>query len=138
MKKITIQLKRIGKKKVKSIPFQLIRNPNTLDDLIKACVESEVARYNKDRKEVELIGFLSPSEIQNQSKKGKIGFGDKNNLTLAEVNTAIDNALLAFKDGLFAVFIDDEPIEELNTKISIQEETTIAFLRLTFLSGAYW
>ena len=41
----TIKLKRLGKKKVKSVNF-IIENPiNTLNDLITECVTAEVNRY---------------------------------------------------------------------------------------------
>jgi len=138
MKTITIQLKRLGKKKVKTLPFTITTDPKTLQEFIEACVQSEVTRFNEKRENVQLISFLTPKDIQEQSEKGKISFGDLANTQLAIEQEAVDNALLAFKDGLYVVFINDEPIEELSSPITLDKKSSITFIRMTFLSGTYW
>ena len=106
--------------------------------MLVACVKDQVEAFNKKRLEVNVIGFLSPSEIQDQAESGKIGFGEINNKNLAQEQEAIDNVLLGFKDGLFVVFIDDEEITNLQTPLQLTSESVIAFIRMTFLVGAYW
>ncbi len=138
MKELTVQLKRLGKKKVKKVPITLDSTPKNLKELISACVRSEVKRYNEKREGVQVLSFLTPTEIQEQGEKGKIGFGDEANTTLANENTAIENALLAFKDGLFLVFIDANEITDIDTQINLSSESELTFIRMTFLSGAYW
>jgi hypothetical protein len=133
-----IQLKRLGKKKVKTLDYQIDTIPKTLKELIESCVKAEVKIYNEKRENTQLISFLSPKDIQEQSEKGKIGFGDIANTTLAIEQEAIENALLGFKDGLFVVFVDDEEIKKLDLKLTLTEKATITFLRLTFLTGTYW
>lgn len=135
---LTLQLKRLGKKKVKKIPFTLAENPQTLEDLLIACVKSQVAAFNKKRLEVNVIGFLSPSEIQDQAASGKVDFGDLANKNLANEQEAIDNVLIAFKDGLFLVFIGDEEVTDLQTPLQLTSESVVAFIRMTFLVGTYW
>lgn len=138
MSVITLQLKRLGKKKIHLLDFEIEKHPQTLKELIEECVKSEVKRYNEKREGIRLMSFLSPKEIQEQSETGKIGFGDLNNTELAQVDQAIANALLAFEDGLFVVFVDDEEIKSFEESIDLKPDSSIAFIRLTFLTGTYW
>ncbi|MBW2960577.1 hypothetical protein [Mesonia aestuariivivens] len=135
---ITLQLKRLGKKKVKKFPFTLAETPQNLEELLIGCVKNQVEAFNKKRLEVNVIGFLSPSEIQDQAASGKVDFGDLANRDLANEQESIDNVLVAFKDGLFLVFIDDEEITDLQTPLQLTSESVIAFIRMTFLVGSYW
>lgn len=135
---LTLQLKRLGKKKIHLLEFEIEKQPQTLKELIEQCVKSEVKRYNEKREEIKLMSFLSPKDIQEQSETGKIGFGDLENRELAQVDEAIANALLAFEDGLFVVFVDDEEIKSFEQSIALKPDSVIAFIRLTFLTGTYW
>ena len=135
---LTLQLKRLGKKRVKNVPFTLTETPKTLEDLLIACVKNQVTAFNNKRLAVNVIGFLSPSEIQDQAASGKVDFGDLANKNLANEQEAIDNVLIAFKDGLFLVFIDDEEVTDLQTPLQLTSESVVAFIRMTFLVGTYW
>ncbi len=135
---LTLQLKRLGKKKVKQVPFTLQETPKNLEELLIGCVKYQVEAFNKKRLEVNVIGFLSPAEIQEQAQSGKVDFGEINNKDLANLEKAIDNVLLAFKDGLFVVFVDDNEITDLKTPLALTSESVIAFIRMTFLVGTYW
>ena len=68
MKELTIQLKRLGKKKIKQVPISLDSTPQNLKELISACVRIEVKRYNEKREGVQVISFLTPVEIQEQGE----------------------------------------------------------------------
>ena len=134
----TIKLKRLGKKKVKSLNF-IIENPiNTLNDLITECVTAEVNRYNEERDKPSLISFLSPKEIEEQSETGKITFKDNYNKKKVVILEAVENAQLAFKDGLFVVFVDDDEIKTFNQELNLTPRSEISFIRMTFLVGTYW
>ena len=137
-KNISIQLKRLGKKKVKKIDYEIDTKPETLKELITQCVLSEVKRYNQKRENLQLMAFLTPKTIQEQSQTGKIGLGDIENRTLASTEEALANAYESFKDGLFVVFINEEEITDLEQPIHIQENSEISFIRMTFLTGTYW
>jgi hypothetical protein len=138
MAALTIQLKRLGKKKVKQFPLTLETTPKTLKELLEACVKNQVDAFNKKREEVNVVGFLSPTEIQEQAESGKVDFGDLANKDLAVVQEAIDNVMVAFKDGLFVVFVDGDEITTLEAPLTLTEESVIAFIRMTFLVGSYW
>ncbi|SHJ19995.1 hypothetical protein SAMN04488096_11065 [Mesonia phycicola] len=135
---LTLQLKRLGKKKVKQIPFTLEETPKNLEELLIGCVKNQVEAFNKKRLEVNVIGFLTPAEIQEQAQSGKVDFGEINNTDLANLDKAIENVLLAFKDGLFVVFVDDEEITDVKKPLQLTPESVIAFIRMTFLVGTYW
>lgn len=135
---LTLQLKRLGKKKVKQVPFALQETPKNLEELLIGCVKHQVEAFNKKRLEVNVIGFLSPAEIQEQAQSGKVDFGEINNKDLANLEKAIDNVLLAFKDGLFVVFVDDDEITDLKTPLELTSDSVIAFIRMTFLVDTYW
>lgn len=135
---LTLQLKRLGKKKVKQVPFTLQETPKNLEELLIGCVKNQVEAFNKKRLEVNVIGFLSPAKIQEQAQSGKVDFGEINNKDLANLEKAIDNVLLAFKDGLFVVFVDDDEITDLKTPLELTSDSMIAFIRMTFLVGTYW
>ena len=133
-----IKLKKLGKKKVKTIYFNVSNKVDTLSELLTECVRSEVARFNREKANPTLLPFLSATEIQQQSATGKVGFGDSFNTTKVVVEDAIENILLAFKDGLFVVFIDDDEIKSLEQQTNISTKSNITFIRLTFLTGTYW
>ena len=138
MNQLRIQLKRLGKKKIKTLDIVLDSTPKTLKELIEACVRHEVIKYNEKREGVTILSFLNAAEIQDQSETGKIGFGDVANKTLAQEETAIENALLAHKDGLYLVFVDDDEKTDLDSPLALSEESVVSFIRMTFLSGTYW
>ena len=138
MEALTIQLKRLGKKKVKQFPLTFESTPKTLKELLEDCVKNQVEAFNKKRLEVNVVGFLSPTEIQEQAESGKVDFGELANKDLAAVQEAIDNVMVAFKDGLFVVFVDGDEITTLEAPLILTDKSVIAFIRMTFLVGSYW
>ena len=135
---LTLQLKKLGKKKVKEVPFTLEESPKNLEALLVGCVKHQVEAFNAKLQEVNVIGFLSPAEIQEQAQKGKVDFGEITNTDLANLQKAIDNVLLAFKDGLFVVIIDNKEITDLKTPLKLTSKSIVTFIRMTFLVGTYW
>ncbi|MEM9930213.1 MAG: hypothetical protein AAF840_10370 [Bacteroidota bacterium] len=138
MAELMLRLKRLGKKRIHTVPLRVGAEVRTLADLIKACVTNEVARFNASREESRLLPFLSPAQIQEQSQTGKVTFGDIVNRDQADVVKAIEVALQAWADGLFLVFIDDEEVKSLEEELTLHEGSNITFMRMTFLTGALW
>ncbi|AUC15218.1 hypothetical protein BTO06_08740 [Tenacibaculum sp. SZ-18] len=138
MDELEIQLKRLGKKKILRQKVILTGNIKTLEDLIIQLVTHNVNSFNKEIEKNKVLSFLSPSEIHNQSITGKIGFGEIENETKANINSSIENALQAFEDGIYAVFIDDDEVQTLKELLAIKESSSITFIRMTFLTGTYW
>ncbi len=138
MDELEIQLKRLGKKKILRQKVNLTGNIKTLEDLITQLVTHNVNSFNKEIETNKILSFLSPNEIQNQSITGKIGFGEIENKTKANINSSIENALQAFEDGIFVVFIDDDEVKTIKEPLAIKESSSITFIRMTFLTGTYW
>ncbi|NIG54720.1 hypothetical protein [Chitinophaga sp. Cy-1792] len=112
-------------------------NP-TLSDLLMAVVKQQVLAYNNRPTDKHILPFLSSDEVATQALSGKVGFGVNYNEQKADVVQAQETALLAFKDGMFAVFADEEELQDLEQTISLEPATVITFIRLTFLAGSYW
>ncbi|MBT32547.1 MAG: hypothetical protein CMO01_23025 [Thalassobius sp.] len=139
---INYSVKQMGKKHPligkNTIEIEDIGLQPTLKKLIEAVVTQQVEAFNARKSEKNLIKYLQKSEIDTQKESGKIGFNDSYNDTKADVNAAIDNALLAFEDGIYCVFVDEEQVEKLEEQIQITESSTLYFIRLTFLAGSIW
>jgi hypothetical protein len=133
---VNIQVKRLGKKKVLTQLITLEERPTTLRSFIEACVYAQVYEFNEGRNKAAL-DFLSPNDIASQATRGKVGFGDITNQHQANVEDAIETAILCFTDGLFVVFIDDEEVTTLDSAIELKVDSKITFIRMTFLSGGF-
>ena len=96
-----------------------------------------VKGYNQKPIDTSLLPYLTDDKITNQAQTGKISFNDRKNENNQNEQTAIQNALTCYQDGIFKLFINDEEIEE-NTEITLKENDEITFIRLTMLSGRLW
>lgn len=133
---VILQLKRLGRKKVISVPYKLEASPTTLNGLLTEFVKIEVRKYNTKREERQLVSFLNPQLIQEQAEQGKVAFGDIENVQEMSVEKALAIALQAFEDGLYVVFIDGQEVKSLDSPIVLLDGTEVAFIRLTFLVGS--
>lgn len=137
---IKVNVKQLGKKRNKfnAVDFVLQNKPDTLKELINETVSTCVDDYNRRIDNGENVNPLTEDTIADMSEIGKISFGINYNGKYADKQQALETALLAFEDGLFKVFISDNPIEWLDEKIHLTENDTVTFIRLTMLSGTYW
>lgn len=79
--------------------------------------------------------MLTDEEIQTGLEKGKFTPSTRDVIQEVDVQAAIDNALLAFEDGFYFVFLDGEKLERLETSITLYDHSHILFLRLVPLVG---
>lgn len=139
---LKVTVKQLGKKRPavdqKTIEMEGLPSNPLLSDLLKAVVRQQVQAFNQKLEEKPIVPFLLSKEIHEKTITGKVGFGDIYNDQKADEKAAIDNALLAFEDGIYCVFIDDEQIEKLHQEINLTPQSVLAFVRLTFLSGSIW
>ena len=138
MNTLTLKIKKLGKRKVNLIEIPISDPIHDLKDLLEACVKTEVKRYNSEKTKINLITFLVPAAIKEQSNTGKVSFGDSENKNLADLEKSIATVLQGFQDGLFVVFIGEEEIKDLDQKITLEASVPITFLRLSFLTGTFW
>jgi hypothetical protein len=139
---IKFSIKQLGKKRPfidsQSIEIAGEYGQYSLKEILSRVVSQQVETFNQKRTEKSLFNFLQETEIQEQAQSGRVRFGAIYNETQADVAKAIETVLLAFEDGLIAVFVDDEQIDLISQTIEITPNSTFTFVRLTFLAGSIW
>lgn len=137
---IYVRVKALGKRKdiLAPVPYTLPDGIESLRQLLTAVVQIEVDNYNRKETELQLIPFLTQSELDDQSKAGKVSFGRIYSDKKANLQKAVQNALQCWEDGLVRVFMNDEELTELDTPIEIPDQAVFTFMRLTFLAGSMW
>lgn len=138
--RIYFTVKSVGKRKpfLTKKEYILSSAPTTLRELITEIVAHHVREYNERAEESQLIAFLTEEEISTKVTQGKVGFGSKYDDRQASEEASIQTALLAFEDGLYRVFLREEEVSELSSKIDIQDEDDITFIKFTMLAGRLW
>lgn len=137
---IFIRIKAAGKKKdvLQLTPYEINDNISTLRELLTDIVITEVNKYNKKNNDTVLTAFISQEQIDDLSLTGKVSFGDVFNDKKAEKNSAINNAIQCFEDGIVRVFMDETELAELDAPLIIKENEVFTFIRLAFLAGRMW
>lgn len=138
---IFIRIKAAGKKKdvLQLTPYEINDNISTLRELLTDIVITEVNKYNNNKNnDTVLTAFISQEQIDDLSLTGKVSFGDVFNDKKAEKNSAINNAIQCFEDGIVRVFMDETELAELDAPLTIKENEVFTFIRLAFLAGRMW
>lgn len=146
---IKVNQKSIGKnKRIKTVPLEYATVPSNVYELIEETVRIMVNDFI--RRAENKITPLSDEQISDLAEIGRVSFGIIYNDKMPDLNEAVATAILAYRDGLVAIFINDEIVdvesadptpteEELRDhKLSLHEYDTISFIRLTMLSGRMW
>ena len=107
----------------------------TLGQLISVVVSGEVAAFEQRREQRTFVRVLTDRAIADGEASGAIRSGGDEPGVAVDVDTSISTALLAFDDGLFQVFVDDEPVEALDSTVSLRDGSRLVFLRLVALAG---
>jgi hypothetical protein len=145
---LTIQVKQIGRKRpiiTKELKINSIAADSKIElrNLIKEIVKIEVNEFQNRLKDQNfhennknnILSYLSPEEIEDKARKGKVAIGNIKNKNDVDLDEAIDTAILAFEDGIYFVFIDGEKIENIDDLIQLKNDSELMFLRLTMLAG---
>lgn len=140
---IQFSIKQLGKKRpfIERKSIEIVGEYHTLyslQELLTQIVSQQVTEFNQKRSEKSLFTFFQENELQAEAQTGRVRFGEIYNDTQANLEKAIETVLLAFEDGLMAVFVNDDQIEKLNQEISLDENSVFTFVRLTFLAGSIW
>ena len=146
---VFVNQKSIGKnKRIRTVPLEYKDVPENVYDLIGNTVKKMVDDFCRRAKSKE--SPLSEEQINDLAEIGRVSFGIIYNDKMPDLKEATDTAVLAYRDGLVAIFINDELVEvkseqptpteeELkNCRIELHENDTISFVRLTMLAGRMW
>lgn len=138
---ITVEAKVFGRRRPViadwSVPLP-IHDPEeclTLRQLIICIVQAEVEAFKARQDAQQLQQVLSAAQVDLGVAQGKVTMGDRNLEQQVNLETAIDNAILGFIDGLYYVFLDDVQQEELDAEVELQPNSQLTFLRLVALVG---
>ena len=136
--KIIINVKGLSRKKViHQEEVELINKVSTTKDLITELVKINVEKFNKKIDDKDILSIMTNEHIAEAARCGKIGdevHGDKK----ANLEKALDTAYLAFEDGLYCIFINDEQTEKLDDSLNLKDGDILTFIRLTMLAGRMW
>ncbi|MDR1053194.1 MAG: hypothetical protein LBL39_03375 [Planctomycetaceae bacterium] len=147
MTQIFVQIKQIGKRKpvVEKQAIDIPETVQTLRQLLVHIVRERVETFNQKNETGNWTKYLTDHSNQNNSldidvvaESGKVGFDAKYNDKKQDVDKAVEAVLLAFGDGLFRVFCDDDELANLDDVIQFVNENTLTFIRLTMLAGRLW
>ena len=136
--KIIINVKGLSRKKViHQEELELKDKISTTKDLIIELVKINVEKFNKKIDERDILSIMTNENIAKAARIGKIGdevHGDKK----ANLKKALDTAYLAFEDGLYCIFINDEQTEKLDDSLNLKDGDILTLIRLTMLAGRMW
>jgi predicted sulfurtransferase len=145
MTDLTIQVKQIGRKRpiiTKELKIDSIATDSKikLKELIKEIVKIEVNEFQNRQKIQEnnknnILSYLSPEEIEDKAEEGKIAIDHIKNKKEVDLGEAISAAILAFEDGIYFVFLNEEKVENIDDLIEMKNDCELMFLRLTMLAG---
>lgn len=136
--KIIINVKSLSRKKViHQEEVELKNKISTTKDLITELVKINVEKFNKKIDDKNILSIITNENIAKAARIGKIGdevHGDKK----ANLEKALDTAYLAFEDGLYCIFINDEQSEKLDDSLNLKDGDILTLIRLTMLAGRMW
>ncbi len=137
---IKVNLKSVGKRRqsVKTVGYELKSRPATVRELILFAVEAGVEAYNRRMESSEILTHLTSGEIEDRAEAGKVSFGINYGEKKAELAKAQENAIQCFVDGIYRIFMDEEPLEDLDGEIQVTGDSVFTFVRLTMLAGRLW
>lgn len=142
---ISISVKQLGKKhpllQEKKITLAIENPVISAQKLIESIVEYQVQLFHSSSFEFEdedKIHLPKENYLPILTDTGKVGFGALYNHNKVDLAKAQENAIVAFEDGLYAVFYGDDQLETLTEEIDLSQNKPITFIRLTFLAGSYW
>lgn len=108
-------------------------NPFRVRHLIEKLTRESVRDFELRQRESK-FAFLSTELLQKSIEKGKIG-RSYDELQSVDVEDAVANALQAFEDKLFLLFVDKSEKRDLEEPVILRPDTEIVLIKLTALAG---
>ena len=132
-----VRIKQLGKRKplLENQPLEVPGTVRSLRALLEEVVRQRVEAFNQRSESGNWAKYLTDFDLEASAETGKVGFDAKYNDRLQNVEQAVEAAVLAFQDGLFRVFLDENELESLDTELNLHDGQVILFIRLTMLAG---
>ncbi|GIQ57252.1 hypothetical protein ACHRVW_19870 [Flavobacterium collinsii] len=142
---IIISVRQLGKKhpilQEKNISLDTTTSIVTVRTFLELIVKHQVELFHSSSFEFEdedKIHLPKENYLPILTDTGKVGFGALYNHNKVDLVKAQENAIVAFEDGLYAIFYGDDQLETLTEEIDLSKNKSVTFIRLTFLAGSYW
>ncbi|WP_231724453.1 hypothetical protein [Deinococcus actinosclerus] len=116
-------------------PIPLTGDTHTLEQLLTALVEHELAAYHERQSGVGVLRVLTERELEDAALTGRVAVGPQDRAATVTPDEATRTALTAFRDGLYYVFLNDEQLTDLSAPVTLRPDSTLLLLRLTALAG---
>ncbi len=108
--------------------------PYRVRHLIAKLVRETVRDFNlRERERARMV--LTETMLADALAKGRVGSA-REEAQHADSDLATGQALQAFEDGLYLLFVDDEEKRSLEEIVCLQPDTRITVIRLVALAGA--
>lgn len=138
---ITVEFKSASNKRSDVVPFNFDpdvddnggNEPFRVRDLISKLVNESIRDFalrEKDR----VVGFLTPAKVDQGMTTGKFG-SPREDAQVVDLDEAVGQALQAFEDGLYLLFVDESEKRELDELVVLQLNSKVTLIRLTALAG---
>ena len=140
MPQLFVRVKQVGKRKplIENQSLPVPKTVQTLRSLLEHIVRQRVEAFNERSTDGNWAKYLTDFDLDAAAETGKVGFDAKYNDRIQNADKAVDAAILAFQDGLFRVFLDDDELESLDDDINLHDGHVLTFIRLTMLAGRSW
>ena len=137
---MTIEGKLFGRGQALFPSFELscpTQDTLTLAELIERVVREQVAAFHQRQESRSVLTALSAEAIAAGLAAGKVApqLPEGTTPQIIDEAQAIANALTAFEDGLFFVFLNDVQCERLEQPLVLHSDSRLTFLRLVALAG---
>jgi len=106
-----------------------------LREILTEVVLAEVEAFLQRQEERRLVRILGPEGLAVGVASGKVDLGERDLGQVVDAEAAVANALQAFVDGLYFVFVEGEQIGSLDDPVALRPEIHISFVRLVALAG---
>ncbi len=136
---VFVNIKSVGKRKdsLHKAPLSLPSGITSAQELIEQIVRLGVRNFNKRSTDSELVQWLTQQHIDTMGAYGKVSFSVNYNENIPDEQQAVDHALQSFADGLYQIFINDNPVL-VDHPCTLKDGDILTFIRLTMLSGRLW
>jgi hypothetical protein len=136
---ITVEVRAVGGRRPLfpdfSFDLEDAGNETTLRQLIARVVLSEVEAFRNRQESRRLMQVLTQVDIAQGLMKGKVVSGGSDFEQSVDKEAAIANAIQAFEDGVYYIFVDDHQKTELDASFRLGANSRLTFLRLVPLAG---
>ncbi|WP_116949932.1 hypothetical protein [Jiangella endophytica] len=107
----------------------------TLGMLLAELVRVEVDGYTRRRADDRVLRVLTPADLARGLTAGRVASGGRTVPAAPPLAEAVERALTAFADGLYFVFLDGVPLDDLDAPVSPAPESRLLLVRLVALAG---